>query len=136
MQQTLVCKGELKTSRFGVPSSKGYDGVHIRGKLAVQHYTRSVIDILLDVMPNVQPTPPRMPGPKSNAKAMKSGPFHNRVNLTQAQPKFVKKSNQNFASALLSNQSQHFATPATGSNSSPVGGIPAHFNRFSAVQGN
>ena len=95
----------------------------MRGKLAVQHYTRSVIDILLDVMPNVQPTPTRMP-------------FHNRVNLTQAQPKFVKKSNQNFASALLSNQSQHFATPATGSNSVPVGGIPVHFDSFSAVQGN
>ena len=86
MKQDLDCKGELRMSRFGAPSSKGYDGVHMRGKLATQHYTRSVIDILLDVMPNVLQTPPGMPGPKLYAKAVKNGPYHIMVNLTQAQP--------------------------------------------------
>ena len=47
--QSLECSGELRVARFGLPSSKGYDGIHMRGKMAVQHYTASMINVLLDV---------------------------------------------------------------------------------------
>ena len=54
--QPLECEGALRVSRYGSPSAKNYDGVHLRGKLAVQHYTGSMINVLSDAMPNTNPT--------------------------------------------------------------------------------
>ena len=48
--QPLECDGDLRLSRFGNPNLRGYDGVHMRGGLAVQHYTGSVINAVLDVL--------------------------------------------------------------------------------------
>ena len=47
--QSLECNGQLRVERFGLPSTKSYDGIHMRGKLAVQHYTASMINVMLDV---------------------------------------------------------------------------------------
>ena len=57
VQQSLECSGNLLTERFGSPSNRSFDGVHMRGKMAVQHYTRSVINALADIMPNCKPIP-------------------------------------------------------------------------------
>ena len=56
--QPLECGGDLRISRFGFPSQKDYDGIHLRGKMAVQHYTGSVINVLLKILPNLKETPP------------------------------------------------------------------------------
>ena len=48
-KQSLECDGDLRTARFGSPSHNGYDGTHLRGKMAVQHYTGSLLNILLDI---------------------------------------------------------------------------------------
>ena len=52
VEQPLKCQGDLRVSRFGFPSAQGYDGVHMRGKLAVQHYTGSLINVVLDALTN------------------------------------------------------------------------------------
>ena len=49
--QHLDCHGPLRDKRFGNPGSVGYDGkpwdgIHMRGRLAVTHYTNSIIRIL------------------------------------------------------------------------------------------
>ena len=46
--QGLECEGTLKTDRFGSLSNGNFDGIHMNGKLGVQHYTGSLINILLD----------------------------------------------------------------------------------------
>ena len=51
--QPLDCDGALRVSRYGSPTARNYDGVHMRGKLAVQHYTGSIVNVLLDDMPNI-----------------------------------------------------------------------------------
>ena len=35
--QPLECQGAMRVSRYGSPSAKNYDGVHMRGQLGVQH---------------------------------------------------------------------------------------------------
>ena len=52
MQQFLECDGYVKVQRFGSPTNEGYDGIHFKGKLGVQHFTRSFLNILLDSLPN------------------------------------------------------------------------------------
>ena len=55
-QQPLECQGPLAESRYGSPSTKGYDGVHMRGRLAVQHYTGSFVNVLIDTLSNPNST--------------------------------------------------------------------------------
>ena len=50
-KQNLDCKGEIKSQCFGSPGSPGYDGIHPRGKFAVQHFTRTFIDMYTSVSP-------------------------------------------------------------------------------------
>ena len=52
VQQFLECDGYVKVQRFGSPTNEGYDGIHFKGKLGVQHFTRSFLNILLDSLPN------------------------------------------------------------------------------------
>ena len=52
-QQPLECDGNLRLSRYGSPSAKGYDGIHMRGAMAVQHYTGSFVNVLLENLPIV-----------------------------------------------------------------------------------
>ena len=52
--QKLDCQGPLREKRFGkmgdvAPNGKPCDGVHMRGRLAVRHYTNSVIRIFASV---------------------------------------------------------------------------------------
>ena len=54
--QNLDCHGPLRVKRFGNPDFVGYDGkpwdgVHMRGRLAVTHYTNSIIRILSGSVP-------------------------------------------------------------------------------------
>ena len=76
--QPLECQGALRVSRYGSPSAKNYDGVHLRGKLAVQHYTGSMINVLSDAIPNIKPT-----FPQSNST---SGHSNLRPQRVQPQP--------------------------------------------------
>lgn len=52
--QKLQCDGALRSLRYGNPQcDKGVDGVHMRGELSVQHYTRSMIDVFTAVYPEL-----------------------------------------------------------------------------------
>ena len=68
--QPLDCSGELRESRFGKPSDKSFDGIHMRGRLAVQHYTASLINVFLDAL---------------------SGQVSKKIILDQQQSNFVQK---------------------------------------------
>ena len=52
--QKLDCQGNLRIKRYGqideiTQSGKPWDGVHMRGRLAVRHYTNSVNRIFASV---------------------------------------------------------------------------------------
>ena len=55
--QKLDCQGNLREKRFGKlgefsQNGKPWDGVHMRGRLAVRHYTNSLIRIVASVFDN------------------------------------------------------------------------------------
>ena len=155
VQQALECKGELRISRFGFPSAQGYDCIHMRGKLAVQHYTRSVIDALLGVMPNFSSKQIINPEAPTFAKNVRNNiPFQqfqfnqykqapkSRVrqgqptfSFAQAQPQlgktFAQMSGQ-YASATSQHNKQNrqkfVPSPATGVNRIALGGNQTYFN--------
>ena len=57
IDQNLDCQGPLREKRFGNPGQTGYDGkpcdmIHMRGRLAAQHYTNSFVRILSDLNSN------------------------------------------------------------------------------------
>ena len=149
-EQHLECDGDLKNARFGLQSAKDYDGIHMRGKLAVQHYTGSVINVLLDNLPElkVSPTlPVNLTQPSSYANVLKNGTksqrskFNpkqkiNRQPFNQTQPTFIPNGvgNANPGSTNLRN-------PTTGTNKTPLGERYVYNvntqNRFtSSVSGN
>ena len=54
--QNMECHGPLRLKRFGNPGlighdGKPWDGIHMRGRLAVRHYTNSIIRILSELAP-------------------------------------------------------------------------------------
>ena len=54
--QKLDCQGPLRRKRFGIPGQVGrdgkpWDGIHMRGVVAAQHYTNSLVRILSDISP-------------------------------------------------------------------------------------
>ena len=51
--QKLQCDGELRVLRYGHPYYGNFDGIHMRGKLSAQHYTKSVIDVFTSVYPEL-----------------------------------------------------------------------------------
>ena len=51
--QKLQCDGNLRSLRYGYQQYDNYDGVHMRGKLSTQHYTRSIIDVFTSVYPQL-----------------------------------------------------------------------------------
>ena len=53
MDQNLKCEGDLLSKRYGSPHGRSFDGIHMRGELAVQHYTRSMIDVFTSVFPHI-----------------------------------------------------------------------------------
>ena len=163
VEQSLKCQGDLRVSRFGFPSAQGYDGVHMRGKLAVQHYTGSLINVVLDALTNSNTnTGPKIninPQPsyanivrnesstnqfmfKEPNQNMKSQP---NFNFSQAQPQlgsYFAQRNKKQPDTTNTNQqnSQMFGAtqpPTTGSNSSSLGGNYQYNvktqNRFSAA---
>ena len=165
VQQTLECQGDLKTSRFGLASSHEYDGVHMRGKLAVQHYTGSIINALLDVLPNStstqkvninkQPTyaniaRKHIPVATSNQfmynvpkKPSNSKSFFN-FRQTQPLPTNTFTPAPELIIPAANHRQQSYRSPVhptdSGTNRMPLGGryqynVPTE-NRFSAVSGN
>lgn len=52
--QGLGCNGALRIKRFGDPHLRNYDGIHMRGELAVQHYTNSVIRMFHSLIPSTR----------------------------------------------------------------------------------
>ena len=55
--QQLECHGNLRSVRYGHPQYDNYDGVHMRGRLSTQHFTRSIIDVFTAVYPELLNTP-------------------------------------------------------------------------------
>ena len=146
VEQTLECQGALRVSRYGLPSAQGYDGGHMPGKLAIQHYTASIINVLLDALPNTNPGPKidTTPQPsyanivrnksstqqfifKEPNQTKKSQPT---FNFEQAQPQLgtyfaqLNKKRPNTTNSNWQNNQMFGATqtPTTGSNSSSLGG--------------
>ena len=57
--QKLQCDGNLRMQRYGDGNLNNYDGIHMRGRLATQHYTKSMIDVFTTVFPHLlTPTSP------------------------------------------------------------------------------
>ena len=54
VQQQLECDGNLRIARYGHPLAKGYDGVNMRGNMAVQHYTGSFANTLMSTLPQLR----------------------------------------------------------------------------------
>ena len=44
-KHTLECEGELRNSRYGYPSEKCYDAIHLRGRTGKKSYTESILNI-------------------------------------------------------------------------------------------
>ena len=53
-KQDLECDGQLRTLRYGIPGSTT-DGVHMRGKLAIQHMTQTFVQMLCKTFPHLNP---------------------------------------------------------------------------------
>ena len=53
-KQELECEGELRFQRFGNPNFANYDGIHMRGKLALQHMTMTYINMLTGLFPHLK----------------------------------------------------------------------------------
>ena len=58
VDQHLDCQGPLREKRFGNPAfighdGKPWDGIHMRGRLAMRHYTNSFIRILSELSPSL-----------------------------------------------------------------------------------
>ena len=51
--QKLNCDGKLRAQRYGGAYDRSFDGVHLRGELGTQHYTRSMIDVFTAVYPHI-----------------------------------------------------------------------------------
>ena len=51
--QNLSSEGRLRDLRFGFPTHRNFDGVHLHGTQGIQHYTRSVIDVFTKVFPSL-----------------------------------------------------------------------------------
>ena len=144
VQQDLDCTGELRFLRFGPPTSPGYDGTHMRGTLAVQHYTGSVITALLKVIPDCNSgSNGTLP---SDAKTTPQPFYQSHPNLeprrsnyyAQAQPQHVAQP-PNYHGVPHQYQQKTYTTPVTGVNSTPLGGKYYNVktqNKFSQVSGN
>ena len=97
--QHMECHGPLRIKRFGNPGLVGYDGkpwdgIHMRGRLAVRHYTNSFIRIL-SISPQT----------KTN---LDEQTFHSSCPQTQYQSRQSKDSNREADNFTFS------AEPATG----------------------
>ena len=85
VDQQLDCSGPLRDKRFGNPGEVGHDGkpwdvIHMRGTLAVRHYTNSLIRVLTGVNPlgvdNYHKSSPHIKGQGwQNAKNMQRNEF-------------------------------------------------------------
>jgi hypothetical protein len=119
--QPLECDGPLRISRYGYPSSREYDGIHMRGKMAVQHYTGSVINVLMDNLCGFEASP-RIPLNKPQhstyANVVKNG-----QNKTTFQPSTQAGFNGNFKKTTgLNSDTGYTRQSTTGTNETPLGG--------------
>ena len=142
VKQDLDCPpGELRFQRFGSPSNPAYDGIHLRGVQAVQHYTGSIVKCLLKVIPNCatfRPNPVKPMNVKEQRFNHTPRYWQNQPNYIQAQPQRVPRASNSYP---YQHHTRNVTTPATGANRTPVGG-QTHYknirvqNRFSQLSGN
>ena len=52
--QDLFCDGELRIARFGSPNSQNYDGIHMKGKLGIQHMKETFINMLTGIFSHLK----------------------------------------------------------------------------------
>lgn len=141
VKQNLDCSGDLRFQRFGSPSNSGYDGIHMRGSMAIQHYTGSLIQCLLKVIPDCYPANNMQNNRKTDTQ--KYTPLFQQNQPRQfPKPKPVHRLDK----VSYPNQYQHsmytttHSTPATGANRAPIGGQALYSvrtqNRFSQLSGN
>ena len=50
----LGCDNSLRYQRYGDPSMRGSDGIHLRGRLGGQHLTESFVDMLVETFPHLK----------------------------------------------------------------------------------
>ena len=53
-QQDLFCDDQLRVLRFGSPNSQNYDGIHMKGKLGMQHMTETFVKMLTGIFPHLR----------------------------------------------------------------------------------
>ena len=141
-KQALECDGELRVARFGLPSANGYDGTHFRGEMAVQHYTASMLNVLLDVFSvnpsdkiNLQPNPNTNRNPPQYARTplgQNVPPMHKSKLRNPAQTQRSNYHNYNGANYNSNNQQTYYGNSVrhtqsaanhwTGMNNAWMGG--------------
>ena len=53
-EQDLECENDLRTLRYGYSHYQNYDGIHLKGKLAVQHMTMTYVNMLTNIFPHLK----------------------------------------------------------------------------------
>ena len=54
-RQDLECDGDLRVQRYGDSFHNNYDGVPMKGKFAIQHMTRTFINMMTKIFPHLLP---------------------------------------------------------------------------------
>ena len=118
--QHFECHGPLREKRYGNPDYVGYDGkpwdgIHMRGRLAVTHYTNSIIRILSGSIPPVHD--------------MRKSNFHQSCPQTQYQNRnqYRHKGAANYQNNYARNQT-HQERDSHGENREKVGSYSEGYN--------
>ena len=84
--QNLGCYGELRNKRFGHEEESFFDGIHMRGPLAMQHYTNSVLRIFKESQPSLQNKPlPKVTKPRQQRTPRQYQQLNNLSNQNRRQ---------------------------------------------------
>ena len=120
VQQQLECSRDLRVARYGHPSSKGYDGVHMRGNMAIQHYTGSFANTLLEALPQLQNSKahininPPTPRPLSYTESVKQFRAQAKPHIPAAKQQRVPRYVQNSAPLYTVHTQNRFAAFQSG----------------------
>ena len=53
-KQQLNCDSKSLVESYGHPDQRNWHGIHLRGRMAVQHMTRSFVNMLVDLYPHLK----------------------------------------------------------------------------------
>ena len=79
-RQDLDCDGDSRFRVYGDPFYNNYDGVHMRGKLAIQLMTRTFINMMTKIFPHLKPENQRHNNNNGYAKHINNNYSHFKVN--------------------------------------------------------